>query len=237
MTMMWMTWTAVLTALLATPVTAQILVEETPGAKPDSSDVGQTLKSTTRSTVTPTTNSIAKPPTSKPLTPRQYSDQAGVVLRNHARATSLNDQVAESLRIVDLFQQLVRDPRLATSSSMRDTASRLRGRLNSIKRETAAAERRRKRRPARIEIRQDVLAQLNQAANNGNAPAQNNLQPQDYGQQLVDLIQRTVSPASWDVNGGLSTIRYWRPGMALVVRAPQGVHEELTPLMGQLRRE
>ena len=86
-----------------------------------------------------------------------------------------------------------------------------------------------------------VLAQLNQAVNvNRAAPAPNaaNLGglPLDYGPDLIELIQRVISPDSWDVNGGPSTMQYWRPGMALVVRAPEEVHEEISPLLLQLRK-
>ncbi len=58
----------------------------------------------------------------------------------------------------------------------------------------------------------------------------------DYGQHLVDLIQKTVAPSSWDVNGGPGTIYYWRPGRALVVRQRGEVHEETGGLLDQLRR-
>lgn len=58
----------------------------------------------------------------------------------------------------------------------------------------------------------------------------------DYGQDLVDLIQKTIAPTSWDVNGGLGSAYYWRQQRAIVVRAEQGVHEEISELMDQLNR-
>lgn len=86
-----------------------------------------------------------------------------------------------------------------------------------------------------------VLRQVNQAVGRPANPqgVAGNAQglPLDYGPQLVELIQRTISPNSWDVNGGASTIQYWRPGMALVVRAPGDVHDELSPLLLQLRKQ
>jgi hypothetical protein len=63
--------------------------------------------------------------------------------------------------------------------------------------------------------------------------AGNNLPP-DTGEDLVDLIQKTIAPASWDVNGGPGTIRYWRPGHALVIRASDDVHEQIGGLLGQM---
>jgi hypothetical protein len=51
--------------------------------------------------------------------------------------------------------------------------------------------------------------------------------PFDYGPSLVDLIQRTIVPDFWDVNGGPGTIVYYRPLMCLVVRATSDVHHRL----------
>ena len=58
----------------------------------------------------------------------------------------------------------------------------------------------------------------------------------DYGQQLVDLIQKTVAPSTWDVHGGLGVIYYWRPGRALVVRQTGEVHDQMGNTLDQLRR-
>jgi len=65
---------------------------------------------------------------------------------------------------------------------------------------------------------------------------QGRLPNDDYGQQLVDLIQRTIAPGSWDVNGGLGSIYYWRPGRALVIRQTGAVHDDLGGALDQLRR-
>jgi hypothetical protein len=58
----------------------------------------------------------------------------------------------------------------------------------------------------------------------------------DYGPQLVELIQQTIAPQTWDVNGGLGTAYYWRPGRALVIRQTGNVHDQLTDLLEQLGR-
>lgn len=58
----------------------------------------------------------------------------------------------------------------------------------------------------------------------------------DYGQHLVELIQKTVAPSTWDVSGGLGTIYYWRPGRALVVRQTGEVHDQMGGILDQLRR-
>ena len=60
--------------------------------------------------------------------------------------------------------------------------------------------------------------------------------PQDAGEDLVGLIQKTIAPSSWDVNGGPGSIRYWRPTHALVIRATEDVHEQIGGVLGQLHR-
>ena len=73
--------------------------------------------------------------------------------------------------------------------------------------------------------------------NGGPAGGRGRQQPNDdYGQHLVDLIQKTVAPSTWDVNGGLGTIYYWRPGRALVVRQTGEVHDNMGGVLDQLRR-
>jgi hypothetical protein len=58
----------------------------------------------------------------------------------------------------------------------------------------------------------------------------------DTGDQLVELIQRTIRPASWDAVGGPGTIYYWRQGRFLVVRQTEEGHEEIDNVLNQLRR-
>lgn len=57
----------------------------------------------------------------------------------------------------------------------------------------------------------------------------------DYSVELIDIITRTITPDTWDVVGGPSSIGYYRQGMALVVRAPQAVHEKMAQLLQDLR--
>ncbi|MEX0718462.1 MAG: hypothetical protein WD066_17850 [Planctomycetaceae bacterium] len=54
--------------------------------------------------------------------------------------------------------------------------------------------------------------------------------------ELIDLIETTVAPDTWAVNGGQGTISYWRPGMALVIRQTGEVHHQIGGTLGQLRR-
>ena len=60
--------------------------------------------------------------------------------------------------------------------------------------------------------------------------------PQDNGQDLVDLIEATIAPQSWDVNGGPGTIRYWPAWHVLVVRQTEEVHEQIGGVVHGLRK-
>jgi hypothetical protein len=72
----------------------------------------------------------------------------------------------------------------------------------------------------------------------GRFPGQNPVPtgpPADYGQDLVELIEATIAPSSWDTNGGPGTIRYFGPLRVIVVRQTSEVHEQLGDLLPQLR--
>ena len=58
----------------------------------------------------------------------------------------------------------------------------------------------------------------------------------DWGQDLVELIERTIQPDFWEVNGGPGSIYYFRSLHALVVRATGEVHEKIGGAVGALRR-
>lgn len=203
-----------------------------------------------------TTDSDVKPYSAKQRTRaevllpeiRSVAKDASRLLTGESVAATLSGQVGYTLKMIESIEKLRRDPRLQRSAYLKRAEQQLVSRLKSIANRTRVEHRRRKQagkngaKPERIEIRQEVLAQLNAAAGvNAGVNVQNanggNQGNQDYGQLLVDLIQRTISPGSWDVNGGLSSAQYFRPRHALVVRAPQDVHDELSPILHQLRKQ
>ena len=57
----------------------------------------------------------------------------------------------------------------------------------------------------------------------------------DHGPDLVRLIETTISPESWQRNGGTGVIHYYRPLRILVVSASSQVHDNVTDLLHQLR--
>ena len=43
-------------------------------------------------------------------------------------------------------------------------------------------------------------------------------------QGIINMIQNSIEPSMWSVNGGPATVTFFEPGMALVVRAPAEMH-------------
>lgn len=60
--------------------------------------------------------------------------------------------------------------------------------------------------------------------------------PADHSQELLEVIQDTIAPDTWDARGGLGVIRFWPPGNALIVRQTGEVHEQLGGLLRDLRQ-
>jgi hypothetical protein len=185
----------------------------------------------------------------QPATPSR--DLAGAVLadaiQNALRRWSHpvgGEATKAAQELLPLYQQLLRDTTLA--ASQRDSLRiRLRYRLldlaNQINARAAHEARIAANAPASVKIPADRSANLAQVgpANPGagiGPPAMMASDPEDGGDQLVDLIQKTIAPASWDVNGGQGVIRLWRPGKALVIRQSTEVHEGLNGLVGQLQQ-
>jgi hypothetical protein len=55
-------------------------------------------------------------------------------------------------------------------------------------------------------------------------------------QELINLIQTTIAPDTWAVNGGRGTIAFYPPLNVLVVRQTAEAHQQLGDTLGQLRR-
>lgn len=53
--------------------------------------------------------------------------------------------------------------------------------------------------------------------------------------QLIQLIQTTIEPDSWAVNGGPGTINYFSPLQVLVIRQTGEVHHQIGGVLGALR--
>lgn len=121
-------------------------------------------------------------------------------------------------RLADLHQRLAADPRSGTVAAVRGLQRRVAGELV--------------RAGLRLRSEAVVTAQggpPTEAAGTGDGGRR------AEAQSLIDLIQATVRPESWDVHGGRGTIVYFANGHGLVVLAPEDVHHDLGDLLRQLR--
>jgi len=143
-------------------------------------------------------------------------------IAEEAAATSFAMRIAAVKKLVDIHGRLAADPRRSRSNQVRGLERRVATRLVEVHRELAAI------------VAWPAPSKPGAA---GRADGVGRTAGGDIAeaQALIDLIQATVSPEVWDINGGQSSIRYFANGHALVVRAPGDVHDDLGGLLHQLR--
>jgi hypothetical protein len=170
-------------------------------------------------------------------------------LRAEALARRRSPNSADVWRLVDLYLELAAHPKRDESGQARNLSLKLRSRLmevsEHIERRSGRAARLAKTEavssfvgPDTHVLAQQVVVAGGAAAGQG-APAVAAgpvaLQVVDYGPQLVEIIQATISPLTWDLNGGSGAVAYFAPSRALVVRARGDVHRQVADLLWQLR--
>ena len=173
---------------------------------------------------------------------RKLSDAAHDAMRRWAKTT---DQEADTAarELLGIYREIQQDDRMARSQretlrlTVRARLDRLCTQIGKrIAKDKAAA----KANPAvkSVAVNRNkpgnvALAQV--GAPVGGAAAGQNVNA-DNGQQLVDLIQNVICSKSWDVNGGACSIYYWQQQHAIVVRATDDVHGEISDTLDQLNR-
>ena len=100
--------------------------------------------------------------------------------------------------------------------------------------------------PANAAVSPASLAQFQAGLNNGPPATGSNpsipFGPPTVGgsqadfQSLIDLIQNTVSPQTWNTVGGPGAIQPFATNLSIVVSQTQEVHDEIANLLEQLRR-
>jgi len=152
------------------------------------------------------------------------------------------------------FRELEADTELATS--MREPLlGKVRGRLNELAhrlRVQAAVKRRLAREQGRdgvdavgerrpmaqfgMGVQQGAGMGMGMQQGLGGNPFLGGQGQDDHGEQLVDLIQTTIRPSTWERAGGPGSIYYWRSQRAIVVRQMGEVHDEIGDVLQQLNR-
>ena len=190
-----------------------------------------------------------------PRTRAQWVRDVTDALRSQAQADD-GEQPRAFVRLVSLYQQIIKDDTLH-HSDRNQLRHKLRKRLIRVGSELPGDLKHRQhrvevvRRRAKVEDRPDklemikedeaILAQWHDVlgqvgggfAQGGAAGGGDNL---DHGEELVELIQRVITPDTWDVNGGPSSIVYYRGLKVLVISATSEVHEKIGGLADGLLR-
>jgi len=171
-------------------------------------------------------------------------------LRAEACTRRLGENAPEVVRLSDLYREMAVHPKRDSSVLLRRLGLQLRSRLEKVRdhieRRNPHPDRHAKTKDglhARVVPETNVLSQQ-VGIPGGAAPG---LGPQpgatqavaattiDYGPDLVELIQQTISPATWDINGGNGSVVYFAPLRVIVVSAPGTVHDQIGDVLGQLR--
>ena len=205
------------------------------------------------------TNSATQgePETSKEqVTARRYHEinrDLRALLREQATAKTPGQQTLVIHKLVRLYGEICQHPDLATSDTLKSYRVKLRGRLLRIQQELERDIARQEKRSGQTAAGGISSARLVDAATKamadqlsligyslggpGKVFSQGGaMGPPDYGPALVELIQRTIAPGFWDVNGGPGTIVYYAPLRALVVRATGEIQGNVRGALGGLRR-
>jgi hypothetical protein len=166
--------------------------------------------------------------------PRSAADLRTAVhaaLRQWARPTdSSADRAARDL--LALYREVAAHPTLA-GESRKELALQLRSRLTALAQQISA------RKAKSVAVPQGNPPVLGQVAGPavGRAPGAAGGTDAGYvGDDLAEVIRRTIAPSTWDVNGGQGSIMFWRQGNALVVRQTQEIHAEIENLVGALEK-
>ncbi len=176
-------------------------------------------------------------------------------LRAEATAENPREQSEAVHRMAEVYREILEDPRLPASDTLKKYKAKLWSRMTRVKEQL-------QRRQAREDRQQD--SETGHAQRAALEAASRSLADQvstmnytmggpsyvfeqgggalgggavnDHGQELIELIERTIKPDFWDTAGGPGSIFYYRPLMALVVSATSEVHDNVGGLLHALRR-
>jgi hypothetical protein len=182
-----------------------------------------------------------KVPAESPLT--KLRQETRELLREEAIASSVASKEAAVHALCDWYVVLRSDQSYEASDMLQGDAAKVRRRLLSIAR-SRESQLKRDRVPRPDEISSQVDAAIRSALSEETTvsdlleSSKTGMAPgglADDGWQLVELIQRIVSPDFWEPTGGPGAIRYFAMRRVLVVRATSDVHEQIKDLLTALR--
>lgn len=183
--------------------------------------------------------------------PRAFHDlhQAmNVALRQEAAAKNLVERARAVRELCSLHREIVADARYESSDKLKEYRAKIWSRLvrtktelrQQIARESGHAPASAEAEEAALQAADSLAASLSLADYSVGGPGYllgrgGGAVVGDNGQELVDLITRTINPQFWDVNGGPGVIVYYAPLQCLVVTATGEVHHKIGGVVGGLR--
>jgi hypothetical protein len=176
--------------------------------------------------------------------------------RKDSYAKSDEERAAAAYEMTVVYREILADPRYATSTTLKGYRGRLWSRLTTIKKDALTKMRREARMQKKADLSDEtLLADVSSAsqaladhyaligATAGGAAGifsqagagGGGVGAADFGPELVDLIQQTIQPEFWNVNGGPGSIFYYRAWHCLVIRATSEVHHQIGGVLGAVR--
>jgi hypothetical protein len=194
--------------------------------------------------------------------PQELRDAIRAAMRREAKAADPSERADAVRELAGLFVEVRRDTQLAQDEQKRLHAllwsrlTRIKKQLQAkIDRERRAAKRERAKTASddallAAEADQQLAAVVGQqfslASQLTGGPAAvvvrsgeafgGRAGPADYGEELVELIEKTIAPETWESAGGPGSIYYFYPLKVLVIRQTDGVHGHAADLLDGLRR-
>jgi hypothetical protein len=184
----------------------------------------------------------------------EYEQAISAAFKQDSQSKLPAQRAAAVRELCDLHERIVHDTRYATSDVLKEYRGRIWSRLLKVKAELVRelsrdpANQERLRRSALLAAadKQAVAEAVSlgerlttRGAAQGGAGSWaafgGGAVPPDWGPDLVDLIERTINPAFWDVAGGPGSIYYYQPLHCLVIRATSEVHAQIGGVVGDLR--
>jgi hypothetical protein len=192
----------------------------------------------------------------KPRGLHEFPKQISELFKREVQAKSdTTARAAVISEMCELHRQIVSDERFTTSDALKEYRGRLWSRLTKIKTELKQqlARDAKANQEALDDIRVLESADAADLAASDSLASSLSLLDQSQGgpgvllargggavteasgRALVELIERTINPAFWDVAGGPGTIMYYAPLQCLVVRATSEIHGHVGALAEDLR--
>jgi len=188
-----------------------------------------------------TADGQSPPPAASSDVPAEQADEALTATQLRAAVSAALKRTAASMKtspdeaaveLLPLYTQVREHPVMAKVDRDR-YGGVIRLRLKRMSR--AIQERLEEGAEEQVEASDASAAERDAAALAEEAGAPGGQAVRDNGQQLVELIEATIAPEHWDVNGGPGTIFYYAPLRVLVVRASGTAHQRIGGVVGGLR--